>query len=372
MTFEEYMHDPANAVYAFEEEELRQLKKKLKQEHLESLIELAKEAMAIPYQSVTYKKELVLVLDKHDYESFSLYGWPNPETVDGLPYIKKDGFKNPKHLEGDKLALRRLGYATYYLALLYYLTQDGSYYKRLRKHLFTFFIDEETKMNPNLNHGQAMPGMNDGQRGGIIDFAVTFGYSLSILQCLRAQKKLDQGLCLGLSSWLRQFQLWLLESPFGKQMCESSNNHSLVYDYLLLIISEFLDDYYMIVTIKSRYLERMQQQILPNGDMPLEMKRVNSRSYYSMNLKLFIEIGKILRVDLKRYPLLVGAVKYYSQHASITSWQYSQEIPFVEEYDNYFYYLAKKYFGFKGFVLKKTSNLQYILLVDAYGGVNET
>ena len=372
MTFDEYMHDPVNVLYAFEEEELRQLKKKLSSKNLERLINIGKEAMHIPFQSVTYKKEMILVQDKHDYESFSLYGWPNPDTPDGLPYIKKDGYKNPKHLEGDKLALRKLGYATYYLSLLYYFTGEKSYYVRLRKHLFTFFIDEETKMNPNLNHGQAMPGINEGQRGGIIDFAVTFGYTLSILQCLRGRGLLDQGLCLGLGSWLRQFQFWLLESPFGKQMDACDNNHSLVYDYLMLVISEFLDDYYMIVSTKTKYLERMQQQILPNGDMPLETKRVNSRNYYSMNLKLFIEIGKILRVNLKKYPLLVGAVRYYSKHAGPSTWAFSQEIPFVEEYDNYFYYNAKKYFGLEGFTLKKSSNLQYILLADVYGGGNET
>lgn len=357
VTFDEYMHDPVNAVCAFEEEELKQLKKKIKPETLERLIELGQEAMLIPVQSVTYKKELILVKDPHDYESFSLYGWPNPDTCDGLPYIKKDGYKNPKHLEGDKLALRKLGYATYYLALLYYLTLEKSYYVKLKKHLFTFFIDPQTRMNPNLNHGQAMPGINEGQRGGIIDFAVTFGYTLSLLQCLRSKGLLEPELGLGLSTWLRQFQFWLLESPFGKEMSACENNHSLVYDYLLLIISEFLDDFYMIVSIKTRYLERMQQQILPSGDMPLETKRVNSRSYYSMNLKLFIEIGKILRVDLKRYPLLVGAVNYYSKHANPKAWEFSQEIPFVEEYDNYFYYNAKKYFGLKNYNLKKSSNL---------------
>ncbi|MDE6661124.1 MAG: alginate lyase family protein, partial [Anaeroplasmataceae bacterium] len=119
-------------------------------------------------------------------------------------------------------------------------------------------------------------------------------------------------------------------------------------------------------------LERMQQQILPSGDMPLETKRVNSRSYYSMNLKLFIEIGKILRVDLKRYPLLVGAVNYYSMHAGPKTWEFSQEIPFVEEYDNYFYYNAKKYFGLKDFKLNQSLNLQHILFADVCGGGNET
>ncbi|MDE7263725.1 MAG: alginate lyase family protein [Anaeroplasmataceae bacterium] len=372
MTFDEFMKEPVNSLYAFSEAELREIKRKISNKNLEKIVKMAEEAMEIPYQSVTYKKKGILVKDKHDYESFSIYSWPNPDTKDGLPYIKKDGNQNPRHLEGDKLALRKMAYAVYYLGLLYYITKDKKYYLPLRNHLYCFFIHPETKMNPNLNHGQAMPGVNEGQRGGIIDFGVTFGYALAILQGLRAERLLDYELCLNLGTWLRQFQLWLLESPFGKEMNECKNNHSLVYDYLLLIISTFLDDYYMMVFIKSRYTERMKQQILENGDMPLETKRVNSRSYYFMNLKLFIEIGKILCMDLKNYPLLMTSVHYYGSHCSKEAWEYPQHTPFTEEYDNYFYYNAKKYFGLKNFELKKSKKLQYVLLADVYGGGNET
>ncbi len=367
VTFEEYMKEPVNALYAFGEDELREIKRKISTEHLEQLKKLAEEAMQIPYQSVTYKKNLVLVQDKHDYESFSIYSWPNPDTEDGLPYIKRDGYQNPKHLEGDKLALRKMAYAVYYLGILYYITREKKYYTRLKRHLYTFFIDKETRMNPNLNHGQAMPGINEGQRGGIIDFGVTFGYALAVLQCLKGQGLLEYELCLKLGGWLRQFEVWLIESPFGKEMRECTNNHALVYDYLLLIISVFVDDFYMMISIKSRYADRMKQQILENGDMPLETRRVNSRSYYFMNLKLFIEIGKILCLDLK-YPLLKTAVQYYSEHNSIQAWPYPQRVPFTEEYDNYFYYIAKKYFGVKGFNMRQSNTLQYILLADVYGG----
>ncbi len=371
MTFKEFMHEPVNSLYAFGEDELRNIKHKISEKNLVRLKKLAREALNMPLQSVTFKKEMVLVQDKHEYESFSIYSWPNPDTEDGLPYIKRDGFQNPKHLEGDKLALRKLAYAVYYLGIVYYITKEDIYYQRLREHLFCFFINPETKMLPNLNHGQAMLGVNEGQRGGIIDFGVSFGYALAILQCLKGQGLLDAELLQGMKSWLKEFKEWLIASSFGKEMKECTNNHALVYDYLLLILSVFLDDFYMLVTIKSRYLERMQQQILKDGEMPLELKRVNSRSYYFMNLKLFIEIGKIISLDIKKYPLLCAAIDYYGAHDSVERWEYSQEIPFVEEYDNYFYYIAKHYFGIKKYTLKKSTSLQYILLEDIYGGGDE-
>ncbi len=371
MTFKEFMHEPVNSLYAFGEDELRLIKRNISEKNLVELKKLAEEAMAIPLQSVTFKKKLI-VKNKHDYESFSIYSWPNPDTPDGMPYIKRDGYQNQKHLKGDKLSLRKLAYATYYLGILYYITRESKYYNRMKEMLVCFFIQKKTKMNPNLNHGQAMLGVNEGQRGGIIDFGVSFGYALAILQCLKGQGLLDQDLLNGLKGWFKEFQHWLIHSPFGIEMKYCNNNHSLVYDYLLLIISVFLDDYYMMICVKSRYIDRMNQQITEAGLMPLELKRVNSRSYYFMNLKLFIEIGKILFLDLKKYSLLRKAMIYYGLHNSIEKWEYQQRVPFVEEYDNYYFYIAKRYFGIEGYRLRHSKSLQYYLLKDVYGDDDET
>lgn len=360
------MQDPVNTLYAFSEEELRGIKRKISEKNLQQLQTIAEEAMSIPLQSVTYKEELKLVKDKHDYESFSIYSWPNPDTKDGLPYIKRDGYQNPEHLKGDKLALRKVSYAVYYLGLLYYITRNKKYYLRMKEQLYCFFIRKGTRMNPNLNHGQAMLGINTGQRGGIIDFAVSFGYALAILQGLKGQALLESELCRGLGVWLKEFNTWLSESNFGKEMKECTNNHSLVYDYLQLVIALFLDDYYTMIKIKERYPLRMKEQILENGEMPLELKRVNSQSYYFMNLKLFIEIGKLLCLNLKNYTLLNTAVEFYTKEH--LNWKYQQAKPFIQLYNNYFYYSAKQYFGIKGFALQEASSLQYIIFADIFGG----
>lgn len=372
MTFKEFMEDPVNMLYALNEKELKKIAENISSYNMQRLRDFAEEAMDMPLQSVTYKKAMKLVRDKHDYESFSIYAWPNPNTENGFPYIKRDGFPNPEHLKGDKLALRKMAFSVYYLVLLYYLTKESRYYKRMREHIFCFFINEETKMNPNLNYGQAMPGINKGQRGGIIDFMVTFGYALSLLQCLRSEKMLDEELTLGLKQWLSDFMQWLLTSPFGKEMSVCENNHALVYDYLILVLSLFLDDFYHLTWIRQRYSDRINQQILENGLMPAEMKRANSRSYFFMNLKLFIEIGKLLNLDMNRYPLLKSALQYYLRHNHVELWRYLQNKIFPEEYDNYMIYLAKSYFSINSERLRVASSLQYILFADMYEEYYET
>ncbi len=46
--------------------------------------------------SVMDKEQIPPSGDKHDYMSMGKYWWPNPDTKDGLPYIRKDGEVNPE------------------------------------------------------------------------------------------------------------------------------------------------------------------------------------------------------------------------------------------------------------------------------------
>src|SRR5437588_2111836 len=46
--------------------------------------------------SVTSKAATPPSGDKHDYMSQAPYFWPNPRTPNGLPYIRRDGERNPE------------------------------------------------------------------------------------------------------------------------------------------------------------------------------------------------------------------------------------------------------------------------------------
>src|SRR4051812_2303040 len=41
-------------------------------------------------------------VDPHDYVSLAPYFWPNPDTTDGLPYVRRDGKTNPAKDKYDK------------------------------------------------------------------------------------------------------------------------------------------------------------------------------------------------------------------------------------------------------------------------------
>ncbi|HMP04852.1 MAG TPA: alginate lyase family protein, partial [Lacipirellulaceae bacterium] len=60
--------------------------------------------------------------DKHDYVSYGVYWWPNPDTADGLPYIRRDGETNHElRAQGDRDRLSKMIDDVETLALGHYL-----------------------------------------------------------------------------------------------------------------------------------------------------------------------------------------------------------------------------------------------------------
>src|SRR5262245_27538750 len=104
----------------------------------------------------------------HDFFSEGDYWWPDPQNPDG-PYIQRDGMTNPNNFVDHRRYLMRLSVQVPALAAAWKLTRDERYAKHAAKHLRAWFIDEKTRMNPNLQFAQAIHGRFTGRGIGIID-----------------------------------------------------------------------------------------------------------------------------------------------------------------------------------------------------------
>ena len=120
---------------------------------------------------------------KHDYFSEGDYWWPDPKNPDA-PYIQRDGMSNPDNFNAHREALIRLSLIVPSLAAAYKLTRDHKYADHAARHLRAWFIDEATRMNPNLQYAQAIHGRFTGRGTGIID-------TLHLVEVARASWQLD-------------------------------------------------------------------------------------------------------------------------------------------------------------------------------------
>ena len=135
------------------------------------LIAEADAALEVGPFSVVHKTRLPVSGDVHDYFSYGPYWWPDPDKVDGLPYIRRDGEVNPeaRNTNSDRVALAAMTETVVTLSLAFYFTDKPIYAERAALLLRTWFLDPATRMNPHLDYAQAIPGRVDGRGIGIID-----------------------------------------------------------------------------------------------------------------------------------------------------------------------------------------------------------
>jgi hypothetical protein len=267
------------------------------------LIQKADALLTVKPFSVVHKTGIPPSKSKHDYISIGPYWWPNPNTKNGLPYIRKDGKINPETRNNftDYVEKNNFISAVKTLSKAYEKSNKKKYATKNIALIKAWFLDEKTKMNPNVNFGQYIPGKSEGRCFGIIEFGGITAV-LQFLEVAKANNLLDKKTAEGMYNWFIEYSNWLKNSILGKEEAARKNNHGTHYDIQLLTILLYLNKVdevkeYLSTTTKARIFS----QIEPDGSQPLELARTKSFSYSVMNLHGFLELaelGKKVGVDL--------------------------------------------------------------------------
>ncbi|MCE6991397.1 alginate lyase family protein [Dyadobacter sp. CY323] len=278
----------------------KQLKKALQE-----LVALADKALKSGPYSVTYKSKVPPSGDKHDYMSVGPYWWPDSTKPDGLPYIRKDGQVNP-----ERFSIKDADYHgslcrdVFQLSLAWYFTGEIKYSDHAAKLLRTWFLDEQTRMNPNLNFGQAIPGRTNGRGIGIIDTRA-LAVLIDGVQLLKNSKSLSAADYQGIQDWYKAFLTWMRTSPIGLDEADEFNNHGTWYDVQTVSMALFTGQPGLAKEIlEQQTKKRISSQLDTSGAQPHELARTVSWNYSTMNLQGFFQLaalGDNVGVDLWNY-----------------------------------------------------------------------
>jgi len=310
-----------------------------------AILKAADRAMKEGPFSVIDKETIPPSGDKHDYMSMGTYWWPNPKTANGLPYVRRDGERNPEIEKiPDHQNMGRVGKDSRLLGLGFYLTGKEAYAARAALLLRTWFLDPATRMNPNLNFGQGIPGITTGRGTGIIDSHSLTDVvdAVGLLAGSTNWKAEDQK---GMEKWFADYLSWLEENPIGQDEAKAANNHGTFYDVQVADFALFIGKPEIArEVVKKAEEKRLARQVMPDGSQPLEAERTRGLSYSLFNLEGLMELGDLgehIGVDLWHFetgdgrsirraldyllPFAAGTKKW--EHQQITEFKAQEIVP---------------------------------------------
>jgi hypothetical protein len=311
------------------------------------LIREADRALTSGTLSVVQKELTPPSGDKHDYMSIAPYWWPNPNTPNRLPYVRRDGEINPERDQtSDRKRLDNIVQAVKTLSLGYFFTGREKYAAQATKLLGVWFLEPATKMNPNLRYAQAIPGRNNGRGAGIIE-THNLPELIDAVGMLNESKSWEQSNQRALQDWFNAYLVWLLESPEGRAEAKAQNNHGSWYDVQIASYALFTGKNELAKKVLNEFpTKRITKQIEPDGRQPRELERTQAWNYSLFNLEALFDAASItdkLGMDLWHYetqdkrsirkaldwllPFATGAKKWSYQQ--ISTWQPEKLAPLL-------------------------------------------
>ncbi|MEM9144326.1 MAG: alginate lyase family protein [Bacteroidota bacterium] len=228
----------------------------------------------------------------HDFYSEGDYWWPDPDNPGG-PYIRKDGLTNPDNFTVHREAMIRLGQISGALASAYKITGHTEYVAQLAPHLRAWFLDETTRMNPNLLYGQAISGRVTGRGIGIID-------TIHLLEVAKAVMAIEDSDGIsktdiqGIKTWFSQYLKWITTHPYGIAERDNGNNHSVCWALQVAVFSELTGNTEQLNYVQNMYKTvLLEDQMDERGAFPLELERTKPYGYSLFTLDAMTAICQV-------------------------------------------------------------------------------
>ena len=230
----------------------------------------------------------------HDFYSNADYFWPDPDTPGGLPYVSRDGLSNPNNFSAHRQAMRKMRDAVAALAAAYKITGEERYAAKAATLLQVFFLDPQTRMDPNLQFAQAVPGASSGRSYGIIDGLHLVEVPPAIM-VLEKSHSFSPGLLASLRQWFRELSDWMMTSTNGRTEAAAKNNHSVAFFLQIAVFARFSGDEAKLVECRRQFKEVfLPNQMAVDGSFPLELKRTKPYGYSIFQLDNLATLAQVI------------------------------------------------------------------------------
>ncbi len=229
----------------------------------------------------------------HDFFSEADYWWPDPKDPNG-PYIQRDGMSNPNNFVDHRRYLMRLSVQVPALVAAWKLTKDKRYAQRAAWHLRAWFLEERTRMNPNLQFAQAIHGRVTGRGTGIID-------TIHLVEVARAIEVMESSSALsanelkGIKQWFADYLQWMTTHQYGIDEREAKNNHGTCWVMQVAEFARLTGNQQLLAYCRQRFKTvLLPNQMAADGSFPQELRRTKPYGYSLFNLEAMAALCQIL------------------------------------------------------------------------------
>lgn len=276
----------------------------------------------------------------NDFYSEGDYWWPDPDNPEG-PYIQRDGLTNPDNFTAHREAMIRFSQISGALASAYLVSRDDKYVEALAPHLKAWFIDEATKMNPNLLFGQAIKGKVTGRGIGIIDTIQLMEVAKAI-QAVEGSGVISPAEIQQMKGWFAEYLTWMTTHPYGIAERDHGNNHSVCWAMQAAVFAQLVGNQEVLDYCREMYKTvLLPNQMETDGSFPLELKRTKPYGYSLFTLDAMATLCQVYAgspESLFDYEtpdgksLASGISFLYPYVADKNSWPYQKDVMYWEEW----------------------------------------
>ncbi len=238
-------------------------------------------------------------LGPNNYCSEATEWWP---TEGGhAQYSPRPGYINPQAFTQHRDALVQMNSHVAACVVAWRLTAEVRYAKHAMAHLRAWFVDENTRMQPQLDHAGCVPGQIEGTPFGIEE-TITIAETARAASFLCAYNGVaTEEETAALRSWFAAFATWLNESKKGYIARESKDRLAVCWTLQAAECARFARLGSLQLECSHRFRDKLLRQMNFDGQFTAELHRADAYAASIFILDCMSVLCEVLSTPMDRY-----------------------------------------------------------------------